>query len=350
MNDKIPYKKIYFVWSRWGGGATMGCYQPLMSCEKNNISAKVIDISYLKKNIIEIKSSAIFCFKTFLDTRTINKLKNNKNIIISYPGDAHESVATRHFKNTQNYNGIIVSNKKYKNILDTLKTQSKVEVIPANHDYFLDMQTYEDLRNNKFSLYFGGSKKPNGKTQGEFGLSDRFVWQEGYFHSLRHMFQYMKTHSLQEKERYVLDIAMKKKCKHINNIVNSHHNPSKYSCHYAIRAPWIGNYRQQWNTKTAGKVSTAAASGANIITSLDPAVRELIDENYPYSIDTETDDFKQNYQQICDDMILYAKRTFNTKVWAEGLKILKDVRVRTTTENITFSYIKFMNKLWEIDK
>ena len=96
------------------------------------------------------------------------------------------------------------------------------------------------------------------------------------------------------------------------------------------------------------KVSTAAIAGANIVTSLDPSVRELVDEEYPYSIDTETDCFKENYQEVCCEMVTKARETFNTKIWHDGLKILKKVKERTTTQRITMDYINFFNQLHEV--
>jgi hypothetical protein len=121
-----------------------------------------------------------------------------------------------------------------------------------------------------------------------------------------------------------------------------------------VRSPYYYDLKNKkvkydlWVTKTGGKVSTAAAAGSNIITSLDPSVRVLIDENYPYAIDTEQDDFLENHELICQDMIKKAELTFNTKTWFEGLKILEGVKERTKTERITLDYVNFGISIYDL--
>ena len=138
--------------------------------------------------------------------------------------------------------------------------------------------------------------------------------------------------------------------------------PVNYSCHYAVRSPFTtskknienGNLSlsipyEQWYTKTGGKVSTAAACHSNVITSLDPAVRELIDESYPYAIDTESEEFSENWKEICEDMFRKAKSDYNNSRWKEGLKIMEQVRERTLTRRIVSDYVNFGIKIREIN-
>ncbi len=353
MTNQIPFERVYFTYKRFGGGATMGCYQPLIACQRLGIPATAINFKHIENDSSKIKNSAIFLMKVLPSQRTIDRLKNNANILVAYPGDGAQRGLINYFRSVSSLDGVIVGSTVFESILDSKRKEKSTfltRVIPANHDYFLDSSKFKEQREASFKLYFGGSRNPSGPTQGDLGLSKDFDYAEGYFHSLKHMFNNMKYASSEELEKYALEVAAAGKCETLEGLIASEENPSKYSCHYAVRAPWVSNYHTQWNTKTGGKVSTAAASGANIITSLDPCVRELIDESYPYSIDTETEDFKNNYKLICSDMVEYARKTFNTKVWWDGLRMLEKVKERTTTERITLDYIDFMKDIWETNK
>ena len=349
---KFPFNHFYFVWRRWGGGATMGCYQPLMASRDlgyENVSVKNIEV--LRRDIAKIKNSVIFLFKCLAEQKIIDQLRSNSNIVISYPGDGPLESLCNYYKQTKNINAVIVASTEFKKtLLNSYKDGDKkpiVEVIPAAHDYFLESNKFKDVRQDKFQLYFGGSRSSS-PTQGELALDEiAYPYSEGYFHGLGFLYETLKDQTEIIKQRYCLEIAKEGMCRHVNKMIGSPHNPSRYSCHYAVRAPWVGDYRSQWFTKTGGKVSTAAAAGSNIITSLDPCVKELIDGEYPYSINTETDEFKQNYIEICSQMIKYAESTFKTKVWYDGLKILEAVTERTKVHNILQEYIKLANHAWE---
>ena len=338
--NKIWFKKIYFVWSRFGGGATMGCYQPHLVCHDMSIPSMVYGINDMP--ISQIKESAVFFMKGRPSQDLINRLKENKNIIVYYPGDGSEPLLMEYIKKINNLDGIIVGGNEFKKLISLQRKDIQTTVIPANHDYFLDSKIFKKERESEFKLYFGGSRNPHAPTQGDLAL-EQFKYTEGYFHSLKYIENNMRRATTTQRERYVIDIASKNKCPVLNELIQSKQNPTKYSCHYAVRAPWIGNYSTQWNTKTGGKVSTAAASGA-----LDPSVRALIDEDYPYAINTETQEFKDNYEEMCREMVSKAKKTFNTKIWQNGLKIMKEVKDRTTTRKITLEYIDFFNKLYEL--
>ena len=345
MINLNPFKTIYFVWERWGGGCTMGCYQPLLACIESNINARAISRGQLLGEIDKVKDSLIFIFKFKPTQNEINFLKNNNNTVLRYVGDGLIRNEINYHARMSNFDGIIVASNAFKKIIDENKNiKSLTTAIPANHDYFLENKVYQKERHDSFNLFFGGSRDPSGiERQGELGLSGH-TYHEGYFHSLFYMYENMKNQSEDNLRKYLINA---KNCNHLKNLKNSFSNPSRYSCHYGVRSPIVFsvdgqkiNY-EQWVTKTGGKVSTAAVCGSNIITSLDPSVRELIDESYPYAIDTEDPDFIDNYQEICSDMINKAKLTFGKKEWKEGLKIMNDVREKTTTKKITNKYIEF---------
>ena len=101
-------------------------------------------------------------------------------------------------------------------------------VIPANHDMFLDSNTFKIQREKEFKLYFGGSRSSDGfLIQGDLGLSKSFDYEEGYFNSLRYVERNMKNTPSTEVERYVRDIALGGKCKTLESLKASNENPSK---------------------------------------------------------------------------------------------------------------------------
>ena len=341
---KIPFDSVYFVWERWGGGCTMGCYQPMLACINMGINAKTIDRKHMLANVNSIKNSFVFIFKFKPSQQEINMLKNNNNVVVRYVGDGVLEREVDYHTSVINFDGLILGSHQFKKILDdNIRVHAKTTVIPANHDMFLDSERYKTRRNKKFNLFFGGSRDQSGvKTQGELGLPENQKYFEGYFHSLFYMYENMKGAKEDDLRKYVLNA---KNCTHLKSLIESSSNPSLYSCHYGVRSPY---YYDLKNKKTGGKVSTAAAAGSNIITSLDPSVRVLIDENYPYAIDTEQDDFLENHELICQDMIKKAELTFNTKTWFEGLKILEGVKERTKTERITLDYVNFGISIYDL--
>lgn len=332
----------------------MGCYQPWLACQDLGIPSSVISANELFTNLQDFKNSAFFIMKERVNQELIDKLRSNNNVVVRYAGDGIESAEIQYLKNIKNLNGIIVGSKEYKNIVDTNSDNIPVCIVPANHDLFLDSNTFKKERDSKFRLYFGASRSTDGLLiQGDLGLSKYMDYSEGYFHSLQYVEKNMKNIPSTEVQKYVEHVAGTGKCKTLEALKRSKENPSRYSCHYAVRAPFAKSIDgkthrvyEQWNTKTGGKVSTAAASGANIVTSLDPSVRVLIDENYPYSIDTSSEDFKENHDEICNEMVSKAKKTFGTKMWQDGLSILKDVKEKTKTHNITSEYVNFINSLY----
>jgi len=334
------YETIYFVHKpeRFGGGATMGCYQPYLACKDLNINSAILTNEELMNSTSKVKNSIIFLFKNLIDQSLIDRLKDSGNILLSYPGDVLFENLDPYIKTINNIDSYIVGTFELSDYISSLGQSSCV--IPANHDHYLNSTRHKHQRESSFSLYFGGSRDPQAPTQGELGLDDNNIsYTNGYFDTMGEFRNKAKDFDSFDRQKYSLE--------YVPEILDSHNNPSLYSCHYAVRAPWVGNYLRQWYTKTGGKVSTAAAAGANIITSLDPAVRVLIDEDYPYSIDTETEEFKNNYKQICYEFYIKTKESFGTKRWFDGLNILKEVKERTLAENIVLEYINYAEELYQ---
>ena len=45
------------------------------------------------------------------------------------------------------------------------------------------------------------------------------------------------------------------------------------------------------------------------------------------------------------DMIEYVKSTYKTKVWYDALDMMREVKNRTSTENITKEYLSFVEEI-----
>ena len=279
-----------------------------------------------------IKNSLIYTYKSQISKPCISILKENNNVIISNPGDIVSLDSLKKFISESKATATTLYSQEIIEKMSNDLPGCKFEKILPSYDLYLNQNTFKDFRSSDFRLYFGGmeSKYPP-PTQGELGLEDLgdFKPSKGYFFSMKGGLKCKKDAS--SILDYGLNIADKGLCKTMNNLVNSEENPSKHSLHYSVRSKYLtdGSVYQQWLTKPAIKLATAAGSGSNIIQSLDPSARELINEDYPYAIDTSTKFFIDNYQEICYSYVRKAKETFGTKTWQDGLNIMKDVEKRT---------------------
>ena len=108
-----------------------------------------------------------------------------------------------------------------------------------------------------------------------------------------------------------------------------------YNCHYNIRNTNTLNYKFKSNIK----LSTAACTGSNIITSSDNSITELLDDSYPYIIkgNVNTNTVKQ--------MILYVNNTYNTDIWYNALNEMKKVCEYTSIDRIIKDYKKMFDNI-----
>ena len=107
-----------------------------------------------------------------------------------------------------------------------------------------------------------------------------------------------------------------------------------YNCHYSIRIEGTEDFLY----KPTSKITTAAAVGANIIHTRDCGAIEIAGEDYPYYTDSDL--------QSVINTINYAKETYGTKVWNEGLEIMSQVRDRLHIDRICGKdYIEYFGRL-----
>ena len=109
----------------------------------------------------------------------------------------------------------------------------------------------------------------------------------------------------------------------------------RVSCHYNVRDR---NHGQGWRPTT--KISTAAACGANIITSRDKMSLELLPHNYPYFIDGA--DYHETKR-----MIDYARATFGNDIWQYGLDCMARVRKFTSVDYCAKLYGRIIDDIIE---
>jgi len=352
---KSSFRRIVYVYERFGGGATMGCYQPCyVTSNFLEQESHVLEYNELLENLRSYKNDLLIFFKKNPNHQVAEILKENKCVVLYYVGDMTSFSLGEFLKSrAEHLSGVIVGSKEFKKIMSNNFPGLNVEVIPANHDIFIEKSNKFNHKN--FSLYFGGSLDSRGyMCQGDLGLRDEWDYTSGYFHPLRELISSSSKKSSSEKYNTFLK-EFSEGCHYDTQLqIESHDSPLKHSCHYAVRSPLtllrgkkekLNLPYEQWVTKTGGKVSTAAACNANIITSLDPANRELIDESYPYAINTETEEFIINWSEICNEMKKKAQKDFGNKTWKEGLKIMKDVKEKTRTEVIVKRYIGFGEKV-----
>jgi hypothetical protein len=336
-------KKIIYVYRRHTGGTYIMLYQSFIVLRSLGIPSSVLHVS---EGLENIKDSVLIFLKHKAEQSLIDKLKNNNNIVILIPGDGNVFEMTSYFRNICDVDGVVVASDIYKAKLESLSNTFRIAVIPHNYDYFLNSDMFKEERDKEFRLFFGGGVSSAGPTQGDLGLRQYPNFYEDYFMPLHYA---LKDNSINnsdvtfdDRHKIVLDAEFNQD---VLSHIMSDANPSKYNCHYAVRCPKIADTSHYWIAKSATKVVTAAGSEANIITSLDPPVRVLIDESYPYSIDTETDEFLSDPDLVCMDMIEYAKTTYKTRIWYDALDVMREIKKKVSTQSVTEKYLSFVEEL-----
>jgi hypothetical protein len=278
--------KIYIIYGTKGGGSRMRGIQVYDEFKKDS----KYDVTLYKLNntneIREIKDSIILIVKKMPSIDILKLLKKSNNTIIydiiDYGFDIeHNMYYPKIFRNNDIINNIdyvlTVNMESLKHLRGILKKRCKLVCIYHHWDPKIE-QYNNNIENNKLQIcYIGYTKKD---------------YNCLYYDELD-------------------DINIFGSC-----INREEHN--KYRCHYNVRH--INSICSLYKSNV--KLSTAAAAGANIITSRDKSVLELLNHDYPYLTNSD--------KKSVTRMIQYAKDTYNTDIWYKGLIDLQKIKKRTS--------------------
>lgn len=105
-----------------------------------------------------------------------------------------------------------------------------------------------------------------------------------------------------------------------------------YNCHLSVREPG-----REWLYKPNCKVSTAAACEANLVTTRDESALELLGPDYPYYAEPERESLLAALAKV--------RATFRGPEWRRGLKLMAEVRERTSMDRVIDDYLSFFAEL-----
>lgn len=105
-----------------------------------------------------------------------------------------------------------------------------------------------------------------------------------------------------------------------------------YNCHLSVREPG-----KEFLYKPNCKVSTAAACGANLVTTRDESTLELLGPDYPYYAEPEQESLLAALEKV--------RTTFGGPEWKRGLEKMKEVRERTSMDRVIGDYLNFFEEL-----
>ncbi len=106
-----------------------------------------------------------------------------------------------------------------------------------------------------------------------------------------------------------------------------------YNCHLSVREPG-----REFLYKPNCKVSTAAACGANLITTRDESAIELLGETYPYYVVSSAPaDVLAGIERV--------RATFGGPEWRAGLETMRAVREQTSIDQVIEDYLSYFAEL-----
>jgi hypothetical protein len=106
----------------------------------------------------------------------------------------------------------------------------------------------------------------------------------------------------------------------------------RFNCHLSIREPG-----RELLYKPNCKVSTAAACGANLITTRDAVTVELLGEDYPYYCEPERSSILAAIER--------ARSSFGSSEWRRGLERMCEVRELTCMDRVLGEYEALLRRL-----
>jgi hypothetical protein len=106
----------------------------------------------------------------------------------------------------------------------------------------------------------------------------------------------------------------------------------RFNCHVSIREPG-----REFLYKPNCKVSTAAACGANLITTRDESTVELLEDDYPFYCEPERGSILATIER--------AREAFGSPAWHRGLERMRRVRELTCMDRVLDGYEALFRQL-----
>lgn len=106
----------------------------------------------------------------------------------------------------------------------------------------------------------------------------------------------------------------------------------RFNCHLSIREPG-----REFLYKPNCKVSTAAACGANLITTRDVSTVELLGEDYPFYCEPERGSILAAIERV--------RASFGSPEWQRGLERMRQVRALTAMDSVLDGYEALLHRL-----
>jgi len=271
------------VLSRYCGGLTI-------DLEKDSFE------SIYNSNIVLIKN----CIGEVFNDICISQLRNRGNKIIYYVGDMLSTQQDEFLKLVDHYAEL------YDLVLWPSKAVMSQMSNKTNNDYLYHIWDPKIIPNDgkEFSICYCGTLRDS-KAELCPGLNVIDIYSNKIIESLGKYFR--------KAEMNYLELT-------------------KHSMHYSYRNKESSEYWFGTNTK----LSTAAASNANIIMSRDVAFLELLPD-YGY--------YCNNFEDVLG-VIAKAKDDFNTKNWYDNLEKMSYVKEVTSCDRISKRFMQLISELW----
>jgi hypothetical protein len=106
----------------------------------------------------------------------------------------------------------------------------------------------------------------------------------------------------------------------------------EYNCHVSVREPG-----KDFLYKPNCKVSTAAACGANLITTRDESALEMLGPDYPFYIEPTLESLRAGIER--------ARAAIGGPDWQRGLEKMREIRERTSIQRVLDDYLDYFESL-----
>ncbi len=297
LSNNVTRPVRFAVKHRDWGSATL-TFQLVDALRAHGVDAEVVG---LEDESLRAITDSVVVFVKFFDPAVLERAKDNGNrlvwktvdvfahVDVEYRATAVDMLIKRFRHRTRLFDGAIFPNRRAQKDFSLLFDRRAVHTALSSH---ADSRWKRNCA-DEFSLAYIGLK---------MNVAERFLELDG-------------MHYVETKGEAFFEQAR------------------PFSCHFSVREEGSRSFFYKPNTKLV----VAAASGANIVLSKDPAHLETLDPDYPYFTDTDPNSVEQ--------AVAFARETFGGREWREGLDMLADVRDRTSPSRIALGYIEYFRML-----